>query len=59
MKVIHFFRIEKEKMIDMLNHFMDEYEKFTKSVSPKNWKSTGRHFTELKEYEELILKKKN
>ena len=41
-------------MIDMLNHFMDEYEKFTKSVSPKNWRSTGRHFTELRN-----MKKKN
>ena len=42
------FSDEKDKMINMINSLMEEYEKFTKTVSPKNWRTTGHHFTELR-----------
>jgi len=49
------FSDEKDKVIDMINLFMEEYEKFTKTVSPKNWRTTGHHFTELRKMKEDIV----
>jgi hypothetical protein len=49
------FSDEKDKMIDMINSFMEEYEKFTKTVSPKNWRTTGHHFTELRKMKDDIV----
>jgi hypothetical protein len=34
---------------------MEEYEKFTKTVSPKNWRTTGHHFTELRKMKDDIV----
>jgi hypothetical protein len=48
------FSDEKDKVIDMINSFMEEYEKFTKTVSPKNWRTTGHHFTELRKMKDDI-----
>ena len=49
------FSDEKEKVINMINSLMEEYEKFTKTVSPKNWRTTGHHFTELRKMKEDIV----
>lgn len=49
------FSDEKDKVINMINSLMEEYEKFTKTVSPKNWRTTGRHFTELRKMKEDIV----
>lgn len=49
------FSYEKDKMIDIINSFMEEYEKFTKTVSSKNWRTTGHHFTELRKMKEDIV----
>ena len=48
------FLKNKEKIINMINSFMDEYENFTKSVAPKNWRFTGHHFSELRRMKEEI-----
>ena len=49
------FSDEKDKMINMINSFMQEYEKFIKTVSPKNWRTTGHHFTELRKMKDDIV----
>lgn len=49
------FSDEKDKVIDMINSFMEEYEKFTKTVSPKNWRTSGHHFTELRKMKDDIV----
>lgn len=49
------FSDEKDKVINMINSLMEEYEKFTKTVSPKNWRTTGHHFTELRKMKEDIV----
>jgi predicted esterase YcpF (UPF0227 family) len=49
------FSDEKDKVLDMINSLMEEYEKFTKTVSPKNWRTTGHHFTELRKMKEDIV----
>lgn len=42
------FKQRKEDILTKLDAFMHEYEKFTNHVSPRNWRSTGTHFTELR-----------
>jgi hypothetical protein len=49
------FSDEKDKVINMINSLMEEYEKFTKTVSPENWRTTGHHFTELRKMKEDIV----
>lgn len=49
------FSDEKDKMINMINSFMEKYEKFIKTVSPKNWRTTGHHFTELRNMKDDIV----
>jgi hypothetical protein len=49
------FSDEKDKVLDMINSLMEEYEKFTKTVSPKNWRTTGHHFTELRKMKDDIV----
>jgi hypothetical protein len=42
------FNGQKEDMLKLIDKFMHEYEIFTTRVSPKNWRQTGSHFTELR-----------
>jgi hypothetical protein len=49
------FSDEKDKVLNMINSLMEEYEKFTKTVSPKNWRTTGHHFTELRKMKDDIV----
>lgn len=48
------FSEKKTNIVDMINKLMEEYEIFTKTVSPKNWRTTGHHFTELRKMKEDI-----
>lgn len=41
-------------VIDKIDSLIEEYEKFTKTVSPKNWRTTGHHYTELRKMKEDI-----
>jgi hypothetical protein len=41
------FHKRRNKMVDKLNAFILEYKEFTKEVSPKNWRTTGTHCTQL------------
>jgi len=43
------FNEQKSYIIEELNEFKDNYEIFTKMVSSKNWRSTGTHFTQLRQ----------
>jgi predicted esterase YcpF (UPF0227 family) len=49
------FSDEKDEVLNLINSFMEEYEKFTKTVSPKNWRTTGHHFTELRKMKDDIV----
>jgi predicted esterase YcpF (UPF0227 family) len=49
------FSDEKDRVLDMINSLMEEYEKFTKTVSAKNWRTTGHHFTELRKMKDDIV----
>ena len=40
------FKEEQDKIKSKIDSLLEEYEEFTKKVSPKNWRSTGSHFTE-------------
>lgn len=42
------FSDQKESLINMIDSLMQEYDTFSKSVSPKHWRTTGSHFTELR-----------
>jgi len=48
------FEIGKKSVLSLLDELMLEYEDFTKDVSPKNWRSTGSHFTDLRNMREEI-----
>ena len=48
------FSDEKYKIISIINSLMEEYGAFTKTVSPKNWRTTGHHFTELRKMKDDI-----
>lgn len=50
------FSDEKDNILNKLELFTKEYEEFTKKVSPKNWRSTGHHFTELRNIKDDISK---
>lgn len=49
------FSYEKDKVINKINFLIEEYEKFTKTVSSKNRRITGHHFTKLKKMKEDIV----
>lgn len=49
------FSDNKDKVIEMINSLMKEYDLFTKKVSSKNWRSTGNHFTELRKMKDDIV----
>ncbi len=53
---IDVFTFEKEKLVNKLNVILDEYDKFSKKVSPKHWRLTGTHFTQLRIIQEEIQK---
>jgi peptidoglycan hydrolase CwlO-like protein len=40
---------EQDKIKSQIDSLLEDYEEFTKKVSPKNWRSTGSHFTNLRE----------
>ena len=48
------FTREKQLMIVKLTHFLHDYDEFTKSVAPQNYRTTGHHFTELRNMMETI-----
>jgi hypothetical protein len=50
------FNVKKEELIQMLRSFYEFYYNFTKEVSPKNWRTTGHHLTQLRNMKEDIEK---
>ena len=48
------FEKEKQEIADELSNFLKKYDEFTKKVSPKNWRSTGTHFSRITEFIEDI-----
>jgi hypothetical protein len=45
---------QKADVLDKLDEFMSEYDEFIRKVSPKHWRSTGTHFTQLRQMKEGI-----
>jgi len=57
------FQVIKDEMDQKVVDFMKSYDTFTRLTSPKNWRTSGHHFSELrklkdeiKEFEPLKLK---
>jgi hypothetical protein len=48
------FESLKSGVINRLDRLIEEYEDFTNDVSPKHWRTTGHHLTELKRMKEDI-----
>ena len=46
---------DMELLISKLEEFREEYEKFSKKVSPKHWRITGTHFSNLEKMKEDII----
>lgn len=42
------FEQKRKFLIKSLENLMDEYNEFAQNVSPKNWRTTGNHFTHFK-----------
>ena len=42
------FEIEQEKLISEFDNLYHLYNEFSKRVSPKHWRITGAHFTEMR-----------
>jgi len=49
------FREEKIEIIQGIESLLKQYENFTKSVSPKHWRTTGTHYTNLKQMQEDLV----
>ncbi len=43
------FEQEKNLIVDNINNLINSYDEFTKHVSPKYWRTTSHHFSNLKE----------
>ena len=48
------FEEQKKNILKDLEDFTKKYDEFTKLISPKNWRSSGHHFSELKQMSEQI-----
>ena len=48
------FESLKSGVINRLDRLIEEYEDFTNDVSPKHWRTTGHHLTELRRMKEDI-----
>lgn len=48
------FAISKRSVLMLLDELIEEYSDFTNDVSPKNWRTTGHHITELKKMKDDI-----
>jgi hypothetical protein len=42
------FKTQKEIIKSKLEQIIQEYDEFTKNVSPKHWRTCGEHYTNLK-----------
>lgn len=42
------FNESKINIKNKIKHILNMYKDFTKTVSPKHWRTTGHHYTELK-----------
>lgn len=51
------FSISKRSVLMLLDQLIEEYSDFTNDVSPKNWRTTGHHITELKNMKSEIEEK--
>lgn len=49
------FKDEQKHLIAELQKLMDTYEELTYKISPKHWRTTGTHFSELRKMKEEIL----
>jgi len=48
------FDKQKLYILSELSNFMNKYDNFTKMVSSRNWRTTGMHFTQLRQMEKDI-----
>lgn len=48
------FEIGKKELSIRIQELIDIYEDFTNDVSPKHWRRTGHHITELKKMRDEI-----
>ena len=51
------FLISKNSVLILLDQLIEEYSDFTNDVSPKHWRTTGHHITELKKMRDEIRKR--
>lgn len=42
------FETKRNEFLQKFQEAMDAYDELIKEVSPKNWRTTGNHFTEMK-----------
>lgn len=50
------FETLRKGLLFKLDRMVEEYEDFTNDVSPKHWRTTGHHLTELRKMREDILR---
>lgn len=48
------FDFGKKSVLLAIDTLIQEYEDFSRNISPKNWRSSGTHFTELRQMKENI-----
>ncbi|HLO91534.1 MAG TPA: hypothetical protein VK172_10260 [Lentimicrobium sp.] len=48
------FEERKAKILKDVENLLDDYDAFTKSVSPKHWRTTGHHCAELRKIKDEI-----
>lgn len=48
------FLDDKENILNIIDSLISEYDKFTKTVGPKHWRTTGSNFVELKKIKKDI-----
>lgn len=48
------FEIGKKEVLMTIERLIEEYGDFVNDVSPKHWRTTGHHFTELRKMIEEI-----
>lgn len=48
------FDILKKELIENIDQVLEIYDDFINDFSPKHWRTTGHHFTELKKMKEEV-----
>ena len=48
------FVVQKINLMESVGKLIAEYDEFSKTVSPQDWRLTGHHFTELRKMKEEI-----